>query len=141
MIRMMQLSIFLENAKGRLAHTLNLLAEFNVNIRALSLADTKDYGVLRIIVEDPEAVADRLRSSDCVVKLTPVWILNVPDRTGGLAEVLNQLVGEGVIVEYMYAFVERESDQAQVVVRVRDAEVMQTAVDKLKLEYIETKVE
>jgi len=131
---MMQLSIFLENAKGRLAHALNLLAELNVNIRALSLADTKDYGVLRIIVEDAEAVAEKLKERNCVVKLTPVWVLKVPDRPGGLAYVLQQLVGEGVIVEYMYAFVEKEKEQAQVVLRVRDAEVMQTAIDKLKLE-------
>ncbi len=131
--QMLQLSIFLENAKGRLANALNLLAELNVNIRALSLADTKDYGVLRIIVEDPEQIADKLREQNCVVKLTPVWVLQVPDRPGGLAEVLNKLVNEGVIVEYMYAFVEKANEQAQVVLRVRDAEVMQAAMDKLKL--------
>lgn len=130
---MLQLSIFLENAKGRLANALNLLAQLNVNIRALSLADTKDYGVLRIIVEDPEKIADKLREQNCVVKLTPVWVLQVPDRPGGLAEVLNKLVNEGVIVEYMYAFVEKANEQAQVVLRVRDAEVMQAAMDKLKL--------
>jgi hypothetical protein len=131
---MMQLSIFLENAKGRLAHALNLLAEFNVNIRALSLADTKDYGVLRIIVDNAEEVAEKLRERNCVVKLTPVWVLKVPDQPGGLAQVLNKLVNEGVIVEYMYAFVEKANEQAQVVLRVRDADVMQAAVAKLGLE-------
>lgn len=129
----MQLSIFLENAKGRLAHTLNLLAELNVNIRALSLADTKDYGVLRIMVEDEEAIAEKLKERNCVVKLTPVWVLSVPDRPGGLAEMVDQLAQNEVIVEYMYAFVEKENEKAQVVIRVRDAEVMQKAVDKLKL--------
>ncbi len=131
---MLQLSIFLENAKGRLAHVLNLLAELNVNIRALSLADTKDYGVLRIIVENAEEVAEKLKERNCVLKLTPVWILNVPDRPGGLAEVLDELVGEGVIVEYMYAFVKKTNEQAQVVLRVRDAEIMQAAIKKLNLE-------
>ncbi|NLI90710.1 MAG: ACT domain-containing protein [Peptococcaceae bacterium] len=131
---MMQLSIFLENAKGRLADALNLLAELDVNIRALSLADTKDYGVLRIMVENPEEVADKLRERNCVVKLTPVWVLKVPDSPGGLAGVLNELVDEGVIVEYMYAFVEKANEQAQVVLRVRDSAVMQAAVDKLKLQ-------
>jgi hypothetical protein len=130
---MLQLSIFLENAKGRLAHALNLLAELGVNIRALSLADTKDYGVLRIIIENPEEIAEKLREQNCVVKLTPVWVLKVPDRPGGLAGVLDKLVGEGVIVEYMYAYVEKENEQAQVVLRVRDAQIMQTAMDKLKL--------
>jgi len=127
---MLQLSIFLENAKGRLAEVLNILAELNVNIRALSLADTKDYGVLRIIVEDPETIARELKKKDCIVKLTKVWTLKVPDRPGGLAEVLNKLVMEDVIVEYMYAFVEKENEQAQVVLRVRDNNIMQKAVEK-----------
>lgn len=130
---MLQLSIFLENAKGRLAQVLNILAELGVNIRALSLADTKDYGVLRIIVEDAEKVAADLKERNCVVKLTPVWILKVADSTGGLAEVLNKLVAEGVIVEYMYAFVERANEQAQVVLRVRDEAIMKAATEKLGL--------
>lgn len=129
---MLQLSIFVENEKGRLANVLTILAELQVNIRALSLADTKDYGVLRIIVENPEEVAEKLRERYCVVKLTQVWVLNVPDSPGGLAEKLNKLVVEGVIVEYMYAFVERASEQAQVVLRVRDDELMKAALDKLK---------
>ena len=130
---MLQLSIFLENAKGRLAQVLNILAELGVNIRALSLADTKDYGVLRIIVEDAEKVAADLKERNCVVKLTPVWVLKVADSTGGLAEVLNKLVAEGVIVEYMYAFVERANEQAQVVLRVRDEAIMKAATEKLGL--------
>ena len=130
---MLQLSIFLENAKGRLAQVLNILAELGVNIRALSLADTKDYGVLRIVVEDPEKVAADLKERNCVVKLTPVWVLKVADSTGGLAEVLNKLVAEGVIVEYMYAFVERANEQAQVVLRVRDEAIMKAATEKLGL--------
>lgn len=131
---MLQLSIFLENEKGRLSQTLNMLAEINVNIRALSLADTKDYGVLRIIVDNPEEVAANLKEKNCVVKLTPVWVLSVPDHPGGLSEVLNKLVDEGVIVEYMYAFVDKANEQAQVVLRVRDQEVMEKAKEKLALD-------
>jgi len=130
---MLQLSIFLENSKGRLAEVLNLLSELGVNIRALSLADTKDYGVLRIIVDAPEKVAEVLRTRDCVVNLTPVWVLRVPDRVGGLAGVLTQLAAEGVIVEYMYAFVEKENEQAQVVIRVQSEQVMAAAMHKLGL--------
>ncbi|MGI5901275.1 MAG: ACT domain-containing protein [Desulfitobacteriia bacterium] len=130
---MLQLSIFLENAKGRLAEALNILAEFDVNIRALSLADTKDYGVLRIIVDNAEEVAEKLKTRNCVVKLTPVWVLPVPDEPGGLAKILNYLVQEDVIVEYMYDFRDRKSDQVQVVLRVRDQELMKTAVEKYKL--------
>jgi hypothetical protein len=130
---MLQLSIFLENAKGRLAQVLNTLAELGVNIKALSLADTKDYGVLRIIVDNPESVAIQLKEHNFVVKLTPVWVLQVLDQPGGLAEVLNKLVDEGVIVEYMYAFLEKDTHIVQVVMRVREEEVMNKAVNKYGL--------
>ena len=128
---MLQLSIFLENAKGRLAEVINLLAELKVNLRALSLADTKDYGVLRIIVDEPEATTEKLREHKVVVSLTKVWVLNVPDRAGGLAEMLNQLVKEDVVVEYMYAFVEKENEQAKVVLRVQDQDIMVKAMQKI----------
>lgn len=130
---MLQLSIFLENSKGRLAEVLTILSELGVNLRALSLADTKDYGVLRIIVDDPENVASQLKERNCVVALTPIWILKVPDRSGGLAGVLNQLVQEGVIIEYMYAFVEKANEQAQVVLRVRDDQIMTKAMERLNV--------
>lgn len=131
---MLQLSIFLENAKGRLAEVLSLLAELDVNLRALSLADTKDYGVLRLIVDEPEKTTEKLRERKVVVSLTPVWVLNVPDRAGGLAEVLNKLVEQGVVVEYMYAFVEKEHQRAQVVLRVQDKDIMETAMEVLNLQ-------
>lgn len=130
---MLQLSIFLENAKGRLAEVISLLAEFKVNMRALSLADTKDYGVLRIIVEDPEGTAVKLRERKVVVSLTPVWVLKVPDRSGGLADLLNQLVQQDVEVEYMYAFVEKENEEALVVLRVHDKAIMEKAMETLNL--------
>lgn len=130
---MLQLSIFLENSKGRLAEVLSILAEYKVNLRALSLADTKDYGVLRVIVDNPEETASKLRERKVVVSLTHVWMLKVPDRSGGLAEVLNELVQRDVVVEYMYAFVEKENDQAFVVVRVEDKTIMENAMKALNL--------
>lgn len=130
---MLQLSIFLENAKGRLSEVLSILAELNVNLKALSLADTKDYGVLRIIVDDPEVTTEKLRARGVVVSLTQVWALLVPDRSGGLAEVLNQLVKQGVVVEYMYAFVEKAHEQAEVVIRVQDQVIMETAIKNSQL--------
>lgn len=130
---MLQLSIFLENEKGRLSEVLSLLAELDVNLKALSLADTKDYGVLRIIVDDPEVTAEKLRAGGVVVSLTQVWALLVPDRSGGLAEVLNQLVKQGVVVEYMYAFVEKAHEQAEVVIRVQDQTIMEIAIKNCHL--------
>src|SRR5680860_748100 len=132
-ITMLQLSIFLENSKGRLAEVISLLAELKVNLRALSLADTKDYGVLRIIVDEPEQITEKLRERKIVVSLTPIWVLKVPDRAGGLAEVLNQLVKQDVIVEYMYAFVENDNQQARVVLRVQDEAIMEKAVKTINL--------
>ncbi len=130
---MLQLSIFLENAKGRLAEVIGLLAGLKVNLRALSLADTKDYGGLRIIVDEPELTTEKLRERKVVVSLTPVWVLKVPDRAGGLADVLNQLVQQDVVVEYMYAFVEKEHEHAQVVIRVQDQVIMEKAMEKVNL--------
>lgn len=127
-----QLSIFIENTKGRLAEVTNMLAELNVDLRALSLADTKDYGVLRIIVAEPEATAEKLKARNVVVSLTPVWVIKVPDRPGGLAGVLSQLVAQDVVVEYMYAFVEKEHELAKVVLRVQDNAIMEKAVQTLK---------
>ncbi|MCL1790843.1 MAG: ACT domain-containing protein [Peptococcaceae bacterium] len=130
---MLQLSIFLENAKGRLAQALSVLADLNVNIRALSLADTKDFGVLRLVVDDPERVAVLLKERSFVVKVTKVWFLQVEDRPGGLADVLDKLVERGVIVEYMYGFVEKAGELAQIVLRVRDQALMEDAVGELAL--------
>jgi hypothetical protein len=127
---MLQISIFLENAKGKLAQVLDEMASMGVNIRALSLADTKDYGVLRIIVDDAENVVQKLKEQNFVVQATPVWVLRVPDKPGGLAGILHKLVAEGVIVEYMYAFVESDKTYAKVVLRVRDREVMAAAMTK-----------
>ena len=124
----LQLSIFIENTKGRLAEVLSMLAELNVDMRALSLADTKDFGVLRIIVDEPEATAEKLKAKSVVASLTPVWVIKVPDRAGGLAEMLNRLVAQDVVVEYMYAFVETEHESARVVMRVQDNGIMEKAV-------------
>ena len=130
---MLQLSIFLENAKGRLAQVLSDLADLDVNIQALSLADTKDYGVLRLIVDHPETVETLLKERSYVVKVTPVWCLHVEDRPGGLAHTLNKLVERGVVVEYMYGFVEKAGEMAQIVLRVRDQAVMEEAMNDLGL--------
>ncbi|MDR1603518.1 MAG: amino acid-binding protein [Gracilibacteraceae bacterium] len=130
---MKQISIFLENADGRLAQTLDKMGELGVNIRALSLADTKDFGVLRVIVDEPEMVAAKLRENNYVVKVTPVWIIRVPDRPGGLAGLLSLLAAEGVVVEYMYAFAATDGEYAQVVLRARDRAVMERAVQKHNL--------
>jgi hypothetical protein len=115
-----QLSVFLENKQGRLAKVTRLLGEQGINIRALSIADTTDFGILRMIVDDPERAEQLLREAGFAVTTTGVLAVEVPDRPGGLAEVLAVLELAGMNIEYLYAFVEKASADALVLIRVED---------------------
>lgn len=99
-----QLSVFLENREGRLDEVLRTLGDHDVNIVALSLADTSDYGMLRMIVSDPEKGRQVLKSAGITSMLTDVVALRVPHATGSLSKAMHELVRQGVNVEYMYAF-------------------------------------
>jgi len=112
-----QISIFLENKSGRLAEVTRILGEAGVNIRALSLADTTDFGILRIIVNDTEKAKDVLKKNDFTVGKTEVIAVEVPDNPGGLAGILEILKSENLNVEYMYAFVERSGEDAVIIFR------------------------
>jgi hypothetical protein len=112
-----QISIFLENKSGRLAEVTTLLSEGGVNIRALSLADTADFGILRLIVNDSDRAKEILKGNGFTVGKTEVIALEVPDRPGGLARILRILDGAGINVEYMYAFVNRTGDNAIIIFR------------------------
>lgn len=112
-----QISIFLENKSGRLAEVTKILGESGVNIRALSLADTTDFGILRIIVNDTEKAKDVLKKNNFTVGKTEVIAVEVPDNPGGLAGILDILRSEDLNVEYMYAFVERSGEDAVIIFR------------------------
>ena len=112
-----QISIFLENKSGRLAEVTKILGESGVNIRALSLADTTDFGILRIIVNDTEKAKDVLKKNNFTVGKTEVIAVEVPDNPGGLAGILDILKSENLNVEYMYAFVERSGEDAVIIFR------------------------
>ncbi len=116
-MRLEQISIFLENKSGRLAEVTNVLAAANVNIRALSLADTADFGILRLIVDQTEQAKQALKDHGFTIGKTEVVALEVPDRPGGLAEILRILGAGGINVEYMYAFVQRSGSNAIVIFR------------------------
>ena len=128
-MKVQQLSVFLENRSGRLAEVARLLGDAGVNIRALSLADTADFGILRLIVNDVERAVEVLRRAGQTASLTDVVAVEVPDRPGGLAEILEPLQEQEVNVEYLYAFVEKSADRAVVVLRFDD---VQAALDVLK---------
>lgn len=117
-----QISVFLENKKGRLADVTRILSGEGVNIRALSLADTADFGVLRIIVNDPEKCLAALKRNSFVAQVTEVIAIEVEDRPGGLGRVLEALDAAGINVEYMYAYVEKNRDNAIVICRIDDRE-------------------
>jgi hypothetical protein len=112
-----QISIFLENKSGRLAEVTSILATAGINLRSLSLADTADFGVLRLIVDQAERAREVLKANGFTVSKTDVIAVAVPDRPGGLAGILRVLDGAGINVEYMYAFVQRSGDNAIIIFR------------------------
>jgi hypothetical protein len=112
-----QISIFLENKSGRLAEVTGVLAREGINIRALSLADTADFGILRLIVNDTEKAKNVLKENGFTVGKTEVIAIVVPDRPGGLAGILDSLRGEEINVEYMYAFVQKSGEDAIIIFR------------------------
>ena len=115
-----QVSVFVENKAGRLAEITEVLSENSINMRALSIADTTDFGILRIIVDDPQATERILTESGFTVTLTKVIGIQVPDRPGGLSSVLRLLSDAGISVEYLYAFIEKTAGKASVILRVDD---------------------
>ncbi|MBT4364748.1 MAG: ACT domain-containing protein [Desulfobacterales bacterium] len=117
-----QISIFLENKSGRIAEVTSILANAGINIRALSLADTSDFGVLRIIVNDNEKAKVVLKKNDFTVGMTEVVAVEVEDKPGGLHEILNMLYNEGINIEYMYAFIKQSGDNALMIFRFEDPE-------------------
>lgn len=123
-----QISIFIENKFGRLAEVTRILGEAGVNIRTLSLADTSDFGILRLIVNDAEKAKSVLKDRGFTVSKTDVVAVEIPDRPGGLADILQVLDASGINVEYMYAFVERCGENAVMIFRFDET---QKAIESL----------
>ncbi len=117
-----QLSVFLENKKGRLAELTKLLASKSVDIRALCIADTTNFGILRMIVNNPQQAGETLSAEGFTVSLTQVIAIGIPDHPGGLSHALDILETNDISVEYMYAFTGRKSDTAYVIIRVEDTD-------------------
>jgi hypothetical protein len=116
-MRVEQISVFLENKAGRLAEVTRVLSEAGVNIRALSLADTSDFGILRLIVNDNDRAKEVLREHGFTVGKTDVVAVEVEDRPGGLYKILEMLHKANINVEYMYAFVQQSGDNAVIIFR------------------------
>lgn len=135
-----QISVFLENRAGRLAEVGRQLGQGGVNIRALALADTSDFGILRLICDDVEKAVDILRGSGHTVSLSDVLAVEITDQPGGLAQVLECLENDSLNVEYMYAFVEKSSDKAVVIFRIEEADKAVQSLSKAGISVLDPEV-
>lgn len=121
-MKVSQITVFLENKQGRLADVTEALAEHDVNIRAASIADTIDYGLLRLIVSDPVRARQALMERGFTASETEVLAVEVEDHPGGLAKIIRCLADQGVNIEYLYAFVGKSGENAMVVLRSEDTD-------------------
>ena len=115
-----QISMFVENQTGRLSEVTTLLAENGVNLRALSIADTSEFGILRIIVEDVDAAAALLKKEGYTYTVTEVLAVSMRDEKGGLADILKVLAAADIALEYAYAFLLQKANEACLIIRVPD---------------------
>ena len=117
-----QISVFLENRAGQFAEITGILAENGVDLRAISIAETEDYGVLRMIVDNAEKATSILMQHGYLMSMTPVMVVAVPDAPGGIATVLNTLAEGNIDIEYMYSLFTHAAGKAYIVFRVGEAE-------------------
>lgn len=125
-MRIKQLSIFVENKTGRLHSIVDTLGEKGINLRALSIADTTDFGILRLIVSDAQKAKSALSEIGVISKVTDVIAVMIDDKTGGLASVLDTVSDAGLAIEYMYAFIARESGKAMMVLKTDNDEAAES---------------
>jgi len=134
-----QISVFLENKAGRLSHVTRVLGDAGVNIRALSIADTSDFGILRVIVSDPDKSYKILKEAGFTVSETEVVAVQIPDSPGGLAAVLEQMSEENLNIEYLYAFLGTSEDDALVIFKVEDIEKAEAVFKDKGIKFIDEK--
>ena len=121
-MQIQQLSIFVENKSGRLAEITEIIGKANVDIRAISVADTSDFGILRLIVDKPKEAVESLRAAGLTVSLTSVIAIGIDDKPGEFAKAMRVLADGDIGVEYMYAFISRDKGKAFVILRVLETE-------------------
>ncbi|MBC7076559.1 MAG: ACT domain-containing protein [Syntrophomonadaceae bacterium] len=134
-----QISVFLENKAGRLSRVTRVLGEAGINIRALSIADTSDFGILRIIVNDPDKAYRILKDAGFTVSETEVIAVQVPDSPGSLATVLEQMAEENLNIEYLYAFIGTSENDALVIFKVEDIEKARETFKKKGIKFVDEK--
>ncbi|MBE6878260.1 MAG: ACT domain-containing protein [Ruminococcaceae bacterium] len=125
-----QISVFLENRAGQLSELTNLLADANIDIRAISIAETTDYGLVRMIVDNSKKASDTLLSHGNVLSMTPVLAVEVPDRPAGLAELLKVFEEYNINIEYMYSLFTHREGMAYMVIKVSDESAVLGVAEK-----------
>jgi hypothetical protein len=138
-MKITQISIFLENRKGRLFDVCALLGKNKINIRALNIAETEEFGILRIVVDKPADAVKVLKENNFVAHLTDIVAVEVADQPGGLADILKILNDNDVNVEYMYGFVERSAEKALLVFRFDDPDKAINVLTQNKIKIIGSK--
>ena len=128
MMSIKQISVFLENKPGTLNHMTRVLAEGGVDLRALSLAETSDYGIARIIVDDVMKATTILKDADFVASLTPVLAYEIPNEPDGLNKLLMQFTEAAINIEYMYSCIIAEKREAYMIIRVSDVQAAEAAL-------------
>lgn len=128
-----QLSVFVENKEGKLREITDILAKAGIDIRALSIADTSEFGILRLIVRDPHKAKALLEKNGFVATINDVVGVEINDRPGGLAEIVRLFAERDINMEYMYAFLTRTENKAYLVVRVDDASEVETLLESEKI--------
>ncbi len=132
-----QISVFLENRAGQLAEVTELLAQHGVNLRAIHVAETADYGVLRIIVNKPQEAVNALKSHGMIMSLTNVLGVGIDDEPGAFSKAVQALAAEDVNIEYMYAFIGRSKDKAYVIIRADQEEKAAAVLQERGFELLE----
>lgn len=129
-----QLSVFIENKSGRLYEVMQILGDADINVSALSIADTSDYGIVRLIVTDPKTALKLLKEKDFSVQITPVICCKVPNKPGGLKMILADLTEDNISIEYMYAF--SANEDACIILRTENCEKTISCLERHQLELV-----
>ena len=116
-----QISIFLENKTGALGDVVKFMAENGINLRALSIADTEDFGILRIITDDPDSTIGKIKDAGYSAKLTDVMAVEIDDKPGSFAGIVEILAAAGISIEYTYAFLSHKKERACMIIRADDS--------------------
>ncbi|MBP5587314.1 MAG: amino acid-binding protein [Treponema sp.] len=134
-----QISIFLENKQGTLVQITQVFADLKINLKAMSLADSTDFGIARIIVDNPDEIVTKIQQKDYIAKVNDVIAIEIPDETGSLNSILKLLAENGRNVEYMYGFTGKKTNSAYMIMRTTDIEKAEVVLKNAGIKTLDQK--